>query len=70
MTNNEWISIEEKMPVINVIPGVLVYSLRGGIDVQPVYNNGNWEPKFTDGWNKGETYEITHWMPLPEPPKI
>jgi hypothetical protein len=67
----EWIEIksEKDMPPVNVIPGVMVYSKRGGIDVQPVYNKGNWMPKFQEGWNKGETFEVTHWMPLPNPPK-
>lgn len=64
----DWISVDDKMPPINVTPGVLVYSLRGGIDVQPVYNNGKWEPKFHEGWNKGEYFEVTHWQELPKPP--
>lgn len=64
----EWISTEERLPengerVIAFSPqiGVLSLCLHRNID-------GKW--KYT-GWDKPvhESNKITHWMPLPEPPK-
>jgi len=64
-----WISVKDKLPPINVTPGVLVYCIDGSIQVQSVYNNGSWHPTFQKGWGQGESYEVTHWMPIPNPPK-
>jgi len=64
---DNWISVEEKMP--NIGQEVLVYPATWKYDVLVdqirVYNNGHWKPQFGDTTLKG----ITHWMPLPLPPK-
>jgi hypothetical protein len=65
---NEWISVKDKFPQ----PGVFVLvtsprdfenSLNIGINVYS--KKHGWELKTTNCYAAG----ITHWMPLPEPPK-
>lgn len=64
---NEWISVEEKLPEKG--ENVLVYAIakyigdtKIGIDK---LEEGERRPVwfYTHGW-----FEVTHWMPLPEPP--
>lgn len=59
----EWIDVNEKLPLKT--EWVLVFA-DGAVNCM-AWNNGRWE-------NWGECCnviigEITHWMPLPEPPK-
>lgn len=67
----KWINVKKKMPPIGC--EVLVY--RKGyypsvqIDTQNVYRGANNCAIFQNGCNPGEVLEVTHWMPLPEPPK-
>ena len=63
---NEWISIEERMP--EAYTRVLGYIKH--LDEIRCYDitEGRW---WTDeGWNTAKGFGITHWMPLPEPPKV
>lgn len=62
-----WYSVDEAMPrigsdVVVFMPGAYI-----GIDVQACYNDGKWKPTWADGWNKGQRFEITHWMHVPRP---
>ena len=59
----EWIRVEDKLPEKGVdvllTNGIDVYFGFIGFDVEPVWTN-----------RYGEWYRfVTHWMPLPEPPK-
>jgi hypothetical protein len=56
----EWIRVEDRLP--KLFDKVLVYSKREGVDVDWYTDLGY----FTPGWKTGD---ISHWMPLPEPPK-
>jgi Protein of unknown function (DUF551). len=66
---SEWISVKEGMPA--ECASVLV-SNEGGAVANMYYDDGKW---FADGFlsskipNIAYTGEITHWMPLPDPPK-
>lgn len=68
---NRWISVEDELPEIDVeYPS---YS----ISVIVINHCGDWSKgywSFNDElWiteNYGSIHEITHWMPIPEPPKI
>lgn len=68
-----WISVKERLPEAKV--AVLGYGLRHRAypDTDPfpathvVYTRGEDEGWFTF-WNQ-EYVAVTHWMPLPEPPK-
>ena len=74
MNNNDkedkWISIEDKLPEKN--NEVLItdgYSVWGGFSREYSQNEEGW--CWFDNSEEGyfNTDEITHWMPLPEPPK-
>ena len=58
---SEWISVKERLPEEDV-----VVILTDHIDVGTGWFNGKgWRTPFADI----DEYRITHWMPLPEPPK-
>lgn len=65
---NEWISIEDRFPDKN--GDYIIYT---GNDSDPevisLYycGNNNWDDG--TGIAKDSYYGISHWMPLPEPPK-
>ena len=60
----KWISVEERLPEPGVV--VLVHSKLGCTYFSHrLYNHINGKPfciEYSGGW------EVTHWMPLPEPP--
>jgi len=63
-----WIAVADKMPPIGA--DVLTWGKsmhKECPDVQRVYNDGNWKPIFQYGWNKGETFEVTHWAKISPP---
>ena len=72
---SEWISVEERLPRYNET--VLVYRPTMGekilADTYKGYYNedtGDWEEGWVKfGQNSIGMNVITHWMPLPEPPK-
>jgi hypothetical protein len=64
---NQWVSVEERLPEIANWSGdrVLVYTEEGAIHTG-IYEGepaDNWPDKFNDSGY------ITHWQPLPSPPK-
>lgn len=70
----EWISVADAMPAVN--RAVLVCNdYYGGADggdellgicTDAVYTDG----KFVSAWDrKAEIHHVTHWMPLPKPPR-
>ena len=52
-----WIPVTERLPGIHI--WALVYSEKTGIGFDFVNSDGMWHTKS----------DVTHWMPLPEPPK-
>lgn len=52
---NEWVSVEERLPEPTYC--VLVYTTDYSIEVDALDSDGEWM-----------SYEVTHWMSLPEPP--
>lgn len=63
VTVQEWISVNDRLPEDG--ESVLTYK-NGNVDVQVYEKNRN-------GWIQGNWFwsmaTVTHWMPLPEPPK-
>lgn len=59
-----WISIKDRLPENNIL--VLTYS-QGGNTVDLGYYHGKWAGGWTIGLSSG--VNVTHWMPLPDPPK-
>jgi hypothetical protein len=62
----QWISVKDRLPEVDE-----VYIGSDGTYVFPIYYLA--KSTFRNGslWSwEGESYpEVTHWMPLPEPPK-
>ena len=63
---SEWISVKDRLPefgekvlITDVSGDVLVYSLE-----QTCSGECWWEDEYWNWYN-----DVTHWMPLPEPPK-
>ena len=52
---NEWVAVEERLPEPTYC--VLVYTTDYSIEVDALDSDGEWM-----------SYEVTNWMPLPEPP--
>jgi hypothetical protein len=69
---SNWISVEDRLPEVGV--DVLVFPIKMHLDDDPVYTGHrvkNHAGYFNYIW-AGSIYLIrgvTHWMPLPEPPK-
>lgn len=74
----EWISVEERLPQPSE---KCVVALKVGNETKidlgervPCYDYRTkeryYEWEITYDWDEGEGCEITHWMPLPEPPKM
>lgn len=64
-TLNNWISVKDRLPDEDTIPMVLVNTTYG-------YELGYYNRYANLGWTNtlGTTcFDVTHWMPLPEPPK-
>jgi hypothetical protein len=65
----KWISVKDRLPEINSDGTVDAVLVTDGVLQHMAY--------FVDGWifaDSGEMkkpmfYEVTHWMPLPQPPK-
>ena len=71
----QWISVDERLPdncraVLVALKGLTI----GGAPAMVIgsYSGGFWMIADADGTHyltKYMRYEVTHWMPLPEPPK-
>lgn len=61
-----WISVEERLPDVDVDVVLIIPRIDGPcIRVGWLRETGRW-------WAAGQglvPYEVTHWMPLPEPPE-
>lgn len=70
--SSKWISVEERLPEGNgpYCQNVIVLTIKK--EVMPGFcNHGLWyvmRPE-DDYCNDADDGEVTHWMPLPEPPK-
>lgn len=64
VTVQEWISVNDRLPE-NVKEGLLIALRWGEVDIGWC-EDGRWGSEFVDEYEDGE---VTHWMPLPKPPK-
>lgn len=65
---NKWISVDERLPE----PGICVLAIEIDLGIITAYKKHN--GKFWIGYRAdsagGSLCEVTHWMPLPEPPEV
>ena len=69
--NTSWISVTDKVPDITKNENseyVLVFTLNGKLGIGRCYTQ-NTIQIFWSWENTMPIYNVTHWMPLPEPPK-
>ena len=64
VTVQEWISVNDGLPE-NGKESVLIALRWGGVDIGWC-EDGRWRSEFVNEYEDGE---VTHWMPLPAPPK-
>ena len=64
VTVQEWISVDDRLPG-NGKEGVLIVLRWGGVDIGWC-EDCRWGSEFVNEYEDGE---VTHWMPLPAPPK-
>ena len=61
----EWISIQDRLP--DDMQEVIVYSVDGGVESGVYYSEGCFD--YYDVSNRSILVNVTHWMPLPNPPQ-
>jgi hypothetical protein len=59
----KWILCEKQMPP--AYTDVLTVTNTGEMTIGTAHPNGEWS-----NWELENTWDITHWMPLPEAPKL
>ena len=76
-TQTQWISVKDRLPE----PDIAVFGLQNGrIGIYSRYDDGEfWYWSIAESlylydihdldFVSDDEYEVTHWMPLPEPPK-
>jgi hypothetical protein len=69
--SNEWISVNEKLPETNC--NVLVCKTNGLLTIMSFHKEFETGLRRFHWWGFGQWinqhHQVTHWMPLPEPPK-
>ena len=64
VTVQEWISVNDGLPE-NGKESVLIALRWGEVDIG-LCEDGRWRSEFVNEYEDGE---VTHWMPIPHPPK-
>ena len=64
VTVQEWIPVKDRLPESGK-EGVLIALRWGAVDIGWC-EDGRWSSEFINEYEDGE---VTHWMPLPQPPK-
>lgn len=61
VTVQEWVSVEDRLPEENT---TVIVATDNGIVFQCLYSYDGW-----DLWDDNDV-NITHWQPMPQPPKV
>lgn len=61
----KWIDVKQELPQEDI--DVLAY-LEDGAQCRALVNDGEWFEHATTGDYEMVNFEVTHWMPLPDPP--
>jgi len=62
---NEWISVNSRLPDFHV-PIIFYAGKQDGVRIGQLYRASH---KFISDGDKFHKSDVTHWQPLPEPPK-
>lgn len=68
----EWRDASVEVPVKEVVCNVIVNGTYGNLTFQDAICQANWyedEGWILEAFPKWENPNVTHWLPLPEPPK-
>ena len=65
-TLNNWISVKDRLPEQNL--NVLAW-IKLGTSQYPFIETASGNPEICSGWKHYNKDQVTHWQPLPEPPK-
>ena len=73
----KWISVEDRLPekgdsYLVVVKEKYPHEAKWNVHVDVASNYGHYIDDYWDtfnDWDEGQEVHITHWMPLPEPPK-
>lgn len=71
VTVQEWISVEDRLPEENhdgSVNAVLVTD--GFVQHMAYFTRGEWRFAESGEIKEPMWYSVTHWMPLPQPPKV
>jgi len=64
-----WISVEDRLPDTDIgdknYGDVIVIGYNGVSVIPTIFEEG----RTIQQWSRFKDYNITHWMPLPEPPE-
>lgn len=66
VTVQRWIPVEERLPQKIDEYNVMIEGAKSPTTLWYLYGYGRWCEIVDD--EMGETYAVTHWMPLPDPP--
>ena len=68
----DWISVNDRLPeptIPNQQRGIYIVALSNGVVRELAYEfNHYYNMIYNVGWHT-TAYPVTHWMPMPEPPK-
>lgn len=67
MSINQWIPVTIALPVDTMLDAEVLIAAPGGYVASGYYNSMDDTWHYYDG--SGAISGVTHWMPLPEPPK-
>ncbi len=62
--SRRWIPVSERLPE-PLVPVLAFPDEGGGVSFAMLFRDG----LFSEAHNDGEVIPVTHWQPLPEPPK-
>ena len=66
----EWISVKDRLPEAGHKPYLTCRkTIKGRIVIESRYLHTSYESPCVAYWEGKKNGEVTHWMPLPEPPK-
>lgn len=71
--NNQWVSLKDKLPPEKMFHSIFIVTIfshtksKQFVDILN-YIGGEWFTMY-DEESLDSEYEVTHWQPLPEPPK-